>query len=284
MSSSPAKPSTPEREKPRRTLRNTPTKHKDTALLKGIEDEGKLRKAQPKTTVISLEESDEDTASAIVQTVPPSQKDTVKASAPPALVKPRKPPVVEDEEDDPFLREVQRKAREKAQQQQRVTKVEESRVQSAVATERTETTGLNADPPPSAETQKGKISILVQTRIPGTKDLVVQRQASGSLRAVKEYWTQRHNLEPAFAQQVLFTWRGTKLYNSSTTQSLIDILKRENGIPLESDEDPSKGKIMLEAVTQDILDQQAREKEKLAAAAEAGTGETGEEGHVETGC
>jgi hypothetical protein len=283
-SSPPAKATTPEPIETKRTLRSTPQKKK--VLLEGIEEESR-QKPKRKTTVISLDDSDDDDNGDLVSPAPTLKQKPV-ASRSPAAQK-RKPETVflpEDEEDDPFLRELQRKAREQARQQQTTRLSQPPKNTSGNTPDEPDspsrTSPDTSQPPNNTQstqqpTREPNVAILIKTHIPNTKDLVVRRHSSGVLQPVREFWIKKHNLEPALASQIFLSWRGTRLYNSSTAQSLINILKREAGIPADSDEDPSNGNLMVDAVTQDILDQQARAKAQLAATAEAGQNGTAED-------
>jgi hypothetical protein len=70
------------------------------------------------------------------------------------------------------------------------------------------------------------------------------------------------------AKKVFLTWRGNKLFNTTTSRHILRTLKAErknSGIGgLDSDEDAiqSEGKIEVEAVTEDILTERKRLKEK----------------------
>ncbi|KPI39680.1 uncharacterized protein AB675_3366 [Cyphellophora attinorum] len=282
--SSPFKASTPEPVETKRSLRSTPKKNQ--VLLEGIEPESR-KKPERKTTVISLDESDDDGSGDLISPAPtPRQKPSAGPSTSTRASKPEPAPPPEDEEDDPFLRELQRKARESTRQQQNARRSQPPIETPGAATDEhgspsqasPDTSQLiDTTQPTQPTTREANVAIWIKTHIPNTKDLVVNRRASQILQQVREFWINKHKLEPALASQVFFAWRGTRLYNSSTAQSLINILKREAGIPLHSDEDPSEGKLHVDAVTQDILDQQARAKAQLAAAVEAAQNGAAEE-------
>lgn len=288
-SSSDRRTTTPEPAAQKRVTRSTPTKRRD--LVAGLDDPKTKSESQP--TVISLDEDDEDgnmnkSAHAANNKVVVPSKSTS-----------RKPAVSDEEEDDdPFIREVRRKAREKARQQE----LERSRVAQSMSPvragsvhtashDRDQGTSLsphsvNARSTPDASASQPRalepnVAILIKTLIPGTKDLVINRHSSQTLLYVKNYWCERYKLEPSFAQQVFFTWRGSRLYNSTTMMSLINILKKEQGIPLYSDEDPSNGKIQINAVTADILEQQEKAKDAAAKAQQEAEQVEAEEGEEE---
>lgn len=283
-------PSSPRRDTPeplteKRLTRRAP--NKEDKLLTGLDDPQRHSVTTPKKpTVISLDDDNDsiddsqDAYNANAQNTPSQKTPLQQAVKPPA---PPPPPPL-DEDEDPFIRELQRKAREKARRQE----LERNRpIQSTSPTRagsaRSPSFEYGPNSPRSPVSTKAgatpdssggsvqpepNVAILIKTHIPGTKDLVVNRHASQSLLHVKNYWCARHKLEPSFAQQVFFTWRGTRLYNSSTMTSLINILKKEQGIPLSSDEDPSNGRIQVDAVTQEILQEQQKAREAAQQAAE----------------
>ena len=72
----------------------------------------------------------------------------------------------------------------------------------------------------------------------------------------------KQGLTDAEAAKVFFTWRDIKLFNSSTLRHMIDRLKKEK----KPGQDDSNGKIVIEAVTQEIFDYQQAEKARRAAA------------------
>lgn len=282
-------PSSPRNDTPEPVTRKRLTRAAQSTedkLLTGLDDPQRHSVTTPKKpTVINLEDDNDSidgnqgAYTANAQTTP--SKESLRSQQ---AVKPPPPPPPLDEDEDPFIRELQRKAREKARQQETErnraikstspTRAGSARSpsfdqgpntpQSPVSTR----TGATPDSSGGSIQAEPNVAILIKTHIPGTKDLVVNRHASQSLLHVKNYWCARHKLEPSFAQQVFFTWRGTRLYNSSTMTSLINILKKEQGIPLSSDEDPSNGRIQVDAVTQEILQEQQKAREAAQRAAE----------------
>lgn len=274
-STSPVQSRTPELVKPVRSLRSTPKK--DIRLSEGLGESPSRTTKSTSTAVINLDDSDGEVGETNRDAYEMNAK--LGASVSPAKArkqsKPQLPP--EDEEDDPFLRELQIKAREKARQQRleaerkaaspsQGTDARSPSFDQSGASPSIGTPEATASQIPTLETN---VAIWIQTKIPNTKELIINRHTSQPLQKVREFWTQKHKLPPALADKVFFTWRGTRLYNSSTTQSLIDIVKKEKGIPLDSDEDPTRGQLQITAVTQDILDQEERAKEQEAKAARA---------------
>ncbi|KAL2427325.1 hypothetical protein ABEF95_011714 [Exophiala dermatitidis] len=216
-------------------------------------------------------------------------------------------PVEEEEEDsdeeDEYLRALKQKAREKARLQRlglepesapsplltgrssatpttttRPPSIEQSRAQSSrpvsASSGREFGRTTTATPVPTEQEDDPQVRILIQSDIPNTKPLVVMRKASQSLKQVREFWCKRWELDDAVAKKVFLTWRGTRLFDSTTTRGMIKKLKedyRQQSLGLDEDDDgegdhdhdPSKGNILLEAMTPEIYEEKMRQKEKL---------------------
>ncbi|KAL2413527.1 hypothetical protein ABEF95_004250 [Exophiala dermatitidis] len=206
----------------------------------------------------------------------------------------------ESDEDDEYLRALKQKAREKARLQRlglepenapsplarssatpttatRAPSIERSRAQSSRPVSASSgrdfgRTGT-ATPVPTEQEDDPQVRILIQSDIPDTKPLVVMRKASQSLKQVREFWCKRWQLDDAVAKKVFLTWRGTRLFDSTTARGMIKKLKedyRQQSLGLEEDDDegdhdhdPSKGNILLEAMTPEIYEEKLRQKEKL---------------------
>jgi hypothetical protein len=148
----------------------------------------------------------------------------------------------------------------------------------------------HAPAPAPVQEDDPEVKILINSAIPNTKPLIVKRRASQSLKQVKEFWCQKFELDESVARQVFFTWNGTRLFDSTTMRGILRGLKRDawqkgrtkdvtsnhgqnqqntHGDGDEFDEksanDPSNGRIMLEAMTQDMYDrQQQRQRDGTA--------------------
>ncbi|ETN38825.1 uncharacterized protein HMPREF1541_06864 [Cyphellophora europaea CBS 101466] len=274
QSSSSAKHSPTSHGTTKRVTRSAP--HEDVKLSVGLDISPRQHKAKskPKRTVISLEESDEDGDAGSRNTGQVTSQDRDLSRSPKSNRTTKSAPPPEDEDEDPFIRELQRKARQQALERAGVTKsISPTRVANKARSPSFEKAAASRSPvstkngsyelPSASQTKvlESNIAILIRSHIPGTKDLVVNRHTSQPLQPVKDYWCVRNKVESSFAKQIFFTWRGTKLYNSSTMASLINILKREQDIPSWSDEDPSHGRIQVEAVTEEILEEQRKARD-----------------------
>jgi Ubiquitin-2 like Rad60 SUMO-like len=194
-------------------------------------------------------------------------------------------PESEDSEEDEYLRALKQKARERARLQRlasnqqkppaapspgndaRSPSIGQTHPYSASSPD--QTANQHTDPFDQSKAtvdEDAEVAILIKSLIPNSKPLVVNRKASQPLQQVKDFWCARQSFEPSFAAKVFFTWRGTKLFNSSTMRTVLRQLKKERGCDPEGSDDPSKGKITLEAMTQEIYDDRQRAKERKAAA------------------
>jgi Ubiquitin-2 like Rad60 SUMO-like len=116
-------------------------------------------------------------------------------------------------------------------------------------------------PPPDQEDTI--VSILINTKIPNAKQLIVNRKVSQPMQQVRKVWCSRQNFDDEMTAKVIFTWRGRRLYDTTTSTHLLNVLKKERarqmgGLANEDDEDPSNGRIEVEAMTKDMYEQRQR--------------------------
>lgn len=279
--------------------RSTPKKEKK--LNTGLEDLPRSRHAlpsDPMTTSLDAEEEQDE----LLMLTPPRQKKK------PTPVKSRPdPPLSEDEseEESEFVKALKAQAREKARLRQlgllerersrtpndsfteTNNAVGSSRLASAVA--RTESPASTTEPasttlrettvsqPPGDDPE---VKLYIKSAIPSTKDLIVKRKTSQSLKQVREYWCKVNSLDPKAASQVFFAWNGTRLFDSTTMRGIIQKLKMDHArknrsfsqdlVDIYKDpdnqvlQDPSRGQILIEAMTHEIFEQRQRDKEKRA--------------------
>ncbi|RMZ82956.1 hypothetical protein DV737_g1757, partial [Chaetothyriales sp. CBS 132003] len=123
---------------------------------------------------------------------------------------------------------------------------------------------LSIPPPPDPVPDDPEVSIYINPHIPNTKALIVGRKASQPLEPVKTFWCKKQNLSEAETAGVFFVWRDMKLYNSSTMRHILARLQKER----KPGQKESEGRIVLEAMTQEIYDwtkaQAAAKKEGAA--------------------
>ena len=266
--------------------RSTPTK-KGRTVLGSPNDKVKRHSPVdsskvPSTKTVELEDDEDET-----HDTPAVFAESNKAS----LIKPRpKPPSSdpESEDEDEYTLELKRKARDKVRLQKlglnaskalspepRTAKSQSPLLRSLSQSERVKSPSeipLQEPPraPPTLATEDGAIvRILIRTAISDTTELIVNCKVSQSMQLVKEAWCKRQGFDATMTRKVFLTWRGNKLFNATTLTHVLKTLKvektrsRVGGIGSNDDEDsdPSKGKIEVEAVTEDILTERKRLKD-----------------------
>ena len=255
----------------KRVTRSTPTTKK--ALMSESD-----QYTSPKTTVINLEDDGDDglekstTLTKITRKAKPSPK------------KPTSIPIRQEsdsEEEDGYLQELKQKAREKARLQLLKsvtdrTATSASRVNDVRSPSLNPSQVNNSHSPfspddtaartatPTTESDP-EVALFINSIIANTKPLVVTRRISQNLQQVREAWCHKQSFESAFSARVFFTWRGVRLFNSTTPRSLIQRLKVEAGESPNTGADPSFGKITLEAMTQEIFDERQNASQRKAA-------------------
>jgi hypothetical protein len=252
----------------------------------------------PTTLIIDLERDGND-----ADPIPDSLSEPKKFSP----IKPRpKPPLSDPESDDEdeYTLELKRRAREKLRLQKLGLKASNSRTTEPPSTKScplqlqspsqldsakspSEALVHQSPPPPSALKEKDEaiVRILIRSAIPQTNELIVNRRVSQTFQHVKEAWCKRQGFDAAMTRKVFLTWRGNKLFNTTTCTHILRNLKAEKkksrvGI-LDSDDedsDPSNGRIEVEAVTDDILTEREKLKERGDRLADVSNGHEGMSG------
>ncbi len=174
------------------------------------------------------------------------------------------------EEDDEYVLELKQKAREKA----RLKKLgiepacrQESALQASEAQQQQHSPSgdqptfiqQRAGPTPPPQKDETIVQILIDTKIPNAKPLIVNRKVSQPMQQVRAVWCARQNFTEDITAQVIFTWRGKRLYDTTTSTHLLDVLKRERarqlgGLACDDDEDPSNGRIEVVAMMRDMYE------------------------------
>jgi Ubiquitin-2 like Rad60 SUMO-like len=122
-------------------------------------------------------------------------------------------------------------------------------------------------PPPRGEENETIVQILITTEIPNAKSLIVNRKVSQPMQQVRQVWCSRQNFNEDMTAKVIFTWRGKRLYDTTTSMRLLTVLKEERarqmgGLVDDEDEDPSNGRIEIEAITKDMYEQNVLQKNR----------------------
>ncbi|KIX97685.1 uncharacterized protein Z520_06463 [Fonsecaea multimorphosa CBS 102226] len=325
------KKETKEKARERPVTRSTPTKRK--TLSDGLDSSPKTqrsprRKADVNSTAITLDSGDEDEGEDddLIVLTPAKPKASLQKSKVDSFLDERD----SEEEEDEYLRLLKQKAREKARLQRQgsqpvrtpsippdrgssatlenaadprspsfVQSQHDSRPASSNSIQDFGAASAGRRSTPNLEQQENdpEVKILIQSEIAGTKSLIVKRKASQSLKQVKEFWCQRFELEESVRRQVFFTWKGTRLFDSTTMRGIIRGLKKDHhhrqrqhqqrrslslgidddegeggdedgggndddGYDSSSTKDPSGGNVMLEAMTPEIYEQKQRDRER----------------------
>ncbi|KAH6612528.1 ubiquitin-2 like Rad60 SUMO-like-domain-containing protein [Boeremia exigua] len=110
--------------------------------------------------------------------------------------------------------------------------------------------------------------LLIDSELPNTNPLMVKVRIDTTIEKPREAWCARQNFSPEMTRNVFFTWRGTRLYDSTTIKRLGIKIDDHGNLSLEGDDsiydDHTTPKIHVEAWTDETLAQHKR-----AAAAEA---------------
>jgi len=102
------------------------------------------------------------------------------------------------------------------------------------------------------------IFILIDPRIPGTKQLLVKRYYRDNLKVVRKTWCEKQGFTPEMTKSVILTWRGRRAFDVANCKSL-GIELDDYGEPIiragQKGYDESGSKIVLEATTEELLEQ-----------------------------
>ncbi|KAK5321873.1 hypothetical protein LTR93_006111 [Exophiala xenobiotica] len=307
-------PTSPKSEREKQQCQNRPvtrsTPRKQESSSRGLEDSPRTykspstRESSRRATTVTLHDGDQQLDDDLVIWTP------VRPTKPSPSKRNPKPPSddeesEEEEEEDPYVRKLKAKAREKARLQ-KLGVVEPDRPKTplttfsaaAAAVDRTRSSSVenpqsrplssnsasqdylndNRATPASEQEDDPQVRILIQSDIPDTKPLIVKRKASQSLKQVKEFWCKKWGLDDSMTRKVFFTWRGTRLFDSTTMRGIILKLKKdyrqqsasvslddggeEEDEDKDKDKDPSEGNIMLEAMTPELYEEKQRQRER----------------------
>jgi len=111
------------------------------------------------------------------------------------------------------------------------------------------------------------LQILIDTKIPNTKPLVVKRYYRDNMRIVRKTWCERQGFSAEQTKSVILTWRGKRVYDVANCKSLgIELNRRgEPVIKVGVDGYDDEGdKIVFVATTHEILEQEKKAAEEAA--------------------
>lgn len=111
------------------------------------------------------------------------------------------------------------------------------------------------------------LQLLIDTRIPDTKPLVVKRNYLDNLRPVRKTWCEKQGFSSERTKSVILTWRGKRLFDVANCKSLgIELNHRgEPVLKVGADGYNDAGdKIVFVATTWDIFNEDKRAAEEAA--------------------
>ncbi|MCJ1477945.1 hypothetical protein MMC13_006620 [Lambiella insularis] len=109
------------------------------------------------------------------------------------------------------------------------------------------------------------VSLLITSRLPGTAPLLVHRKLSQRLKEVRLAWCDRQEFTREYAQDVILTWRGKRLFDVTSCKSLGIGVDADGNIVLKGEKDifgEEDRKIHIEAMTEEMLAAQKKTKER----------------------
>jgi hypothetical protein len=144
----------------------------------------------------------------------------------------------------------------------------EAKARARAAARRAEAT---AKANPSSQPSKAPIAqLFIKTEIPNTAPLMVKVRIDTTLEKPREAWCTRQNFAPDMAKRVFFTWRRTRIFDSTTVKRLGMTVDRHGSVSIDGDsniyDDENLPKVYVEAWTEEILEQVKREEAAEAAA------------------
>jgi hypothetical protein len=124
---------------------------------------------------------------------------------------------------------------------------------------------------PSSQPSKAPIAqLFIKTEIPNTAPLMVKVRIDTTLEKPREAWCARQNFTPDMTKRVFFTWRRTRIFDSTTVKRLGMTVDKHGSVSIDGDsniyDDENLPKVYVEAWTEEILQQVKREEAAEAAA------------------
>ncbi|KAL8726045.1 MAG: hypothetical protein Q9166_006960 [cf. Caloplaca sp. 2 TL-2023] len=213
-----------------------------------------VKQKPPPSNIIDLEDEDEDDLEV-------HQEDIVEVAAT------KRPEPIQDDDnfspsDDEYA-ELARKAREKARRKRLEADVPRPTDQNDRLI-RADSVHKPPDPPAAPDPV---VSILVTSRIPNTKPLIVNRRVSQRLKDVRLTWCQRQGFTPDTTETIFLTWRGKRLFDVTTCRSLGIGIDNQGNIVMKGQKDilgEEERQMHMEAMTDGILEEHQRAKRQEA--------------------
>ena len=217
-------------------------------------------------------------------------RDPQKPSKPDAVTMSSKQPKIDEFEisdDEELFPELAQKARDDAKQkrlQQAVPKVPSStsasndianlpmiidttNPQPAARKDESAFSSARSRPPPPPPPPDPIISIFVQSDIPDTIPFILNRKLNQRLKEVRQYWCKRQNFPPGFADSVILTWRGRRVFDVTSCAALGLVINDAGKVAIKGegnifsdDEDDGGAQIHMEAMTEGMFEERQKRK------------------------
>lgn len=129
----------------------------------------------------------------------------------------------------------------------------------------------NAASPVDGETAKAPVAqLFISPEIPDAKPLMVKVRIDSTLERTRLAWCNKQGYTPEMIKGVFFTWRDTRIYDSTTVQRLGIQVGKNGVLSVEGDsniyDDVNHPKIYVQAWTDALFQQHKRDKTAEAAA------------------
>lgn len=167
-----------------------------------------------------------------------------------------------DDSDDEEFAELAAAARERQRQLQLGNIIDKTNRTPSLATNAFSSAHVPKPPDPV-------LRLLVTSQIPGTEPLLVYRKASQRLQEVREAWCKKQGFHQTMTDSVFLTYKMRKLHDITSCKSLgVEKVRADDDMFMDNDEVRAghdlNDKIALEAVTEEIFEQQkqARQAER----------------------
>jgi hypothetical protein len=128
-----------------------------------------------------------------------------------------------------------------------------------------------ATPTTNGEPAKAPVvQLFISPEIPEAKPLMVKVRADHTLERTRLAWCQKQHYSPDMTRNVFFTWRGTRVYDSTTIKRLGIQVDANGNVSVEGDsnmyDDFNLPKVYVEAWTDELFQKHKKEEAAEAAA------------------
>jgi hypothetical protein len=126
---------------------------------------------------------------------------------------------------------------------------------------------------PSGDGEPSKapvVDVFIDPMIPDAKPLRVKVRTDSTLERTKSAWCAKEGYSPEMTRAVFFTWKGTRLYDSTTVKRLGIQIDEHGNVSVEGDsniyDETNIPKVIVEAWTDTLFQQHKREEAEAATA------------------